>query len=321
MIAVDEVAVPAPRRPVSDDPAGGREPVGERCRPDLPRRVRLVVGATFAGEPVEVVVTDGLVEILHAGVLVATHAQRLKPDQADRIARPRLPVQRRARDATVGLTVTRLRRRFRNDQLRWGAVSGRPALRPAAGRGVHRRRVGAAGQGRQSDPRASDPSRPLPGTRRLRQPEGTPPTQDRRITIMSGRNRSANVARVPEIDNSAWPSSSTQCTSTCVSVHRFAVPGHHSSPSGRTSRITTGILPIGRCGMCGGCSTLSTGLATHPVSNRCSLGGSVRLPVLRAPDHRPRLALSAVLPRVPGRCTTTLERRTGMHPLRAREVR
>jgi len=64
------------------------------------------VGATFAGEPVEVVVTDGLVEVLHAGVLVATHAQRLKPDQADR--RPRAQVQQRARDATTGLTVTRL---------------------------------------------------------------------------------------------------------------------------------------------------------------------------------------------------------------------
>jgi len=44
------------------------------------------VGATFAGEPVEVVVSNGLVEVLHAGVLVATHAQRLKPDQADRAA-------------------------------------------------------------------------------------------------------------------------------------------------------------------------------------------------------------------------------------------
>jgi hypothetical protein len=51
----------------------------------------------------------------------------------------------------------------------------------------------------------------------------------------------------------------------CVSVHRFGVPGHHSSPSGRTSRITTGILPIGRCGMFGGCSTLCIGLA-HPTS-------------------------------------------------------
>lgn len=67
---------------------------------------RYRVGPTFAGEPVEVVVTDGLVEVLHAGVLVATHAQRLKPDQADRA--PRATVQQRARDATTGLTVTRL---------------------------------------------------------------------------------------------------------------------------------------------------------------------------------------------------------------------
>jgi hypothetical protein len=30
------------------------------------------------------------------------------PDQIDRVVRPRLPVQRRARDATVGLMVTRI---------------------------------------------------------------------------------------------------------------------------------------------------------------------------------------------------------------------
>jgi transposase InsO family protein len=64
------------------------------------------VGATFAGEPVDAVVTNGLVEVLHAGVLVATHAQRLKPDQGDRA--PRAVVTQRARDATTGMTVTRL---------------------------------------------------------------------------------------------------------------------------------------------------------------------------------------------------------------------
>jgi hypothetical protein len=64
------------------------------------------VGATYAGEPVEVVVAGGLVDILHAGVVVATHAQRLREDQADRT--PRARVARRARDATAGLTVTRL---------------------------------------------------------------------------------------------------------------------------------------------------------------------------------------------------------------------
>jgi transposase InsO family protein len=64
------------------------------------------VGATYAGEPVEVVVAGGLVDILHGGVVVATHAQRMREDQADRL--PRAPVARRARDATTGLTVTRL---------------------------------------------------------------------------------------------------------------------------------------------------------------------------------------------------------------------
>ena len=45
-------------------------------------------------------------EILHAGVVIATHAQRFREDQADRA--PRVQVARRARDATAGPTVTRL---------------------------------------------------------------------------------------------------------------------------------------------------------------------------------------------------------------------
>jgi hypothetical protein len=63
-------------------------------------------GATYAGEPVEVVASGGLVDILHAGVVVATWAQRMRKDQADRA--PRALVARRAREATAGLTVTRL---------------------------------------------------------------------------------------------------------------------------------------------------------------------------------------------------------------------
>jgi transposase InsO family protein len=107
LVVVDDVAMPTPRRPVvAGRPGGVSRWVNGAGRISL-AGFDYVVGATFAGEPVEVVVTNGLVEIFHAGVLVATHAQRLKPDQADRIARPRLPVQRRARDATVGLTVTR----------------------------------------------------------------------------------------------------------------------------------------------------------------------------------------------------------------------
>jgi hypothetical protein len=64
------------------------------------------MGGSYAGEPVEVVVAGGLADILHAGVVVATHAQQLRTDQADRA--PRGAGQRRARDATAGLTVTRL---------------------------------------------------------------------------------------------------------------------------------------------------------------------------------------------------------------------
>jgi transposase InsO family protein len=63
-------------------------------------------GASYAGEPVEIVVAGGLVDILHAGVVIATHAQRFREDQADRA--PRARITRRARDATAGLTVTRL---------------------------------------------------------------------------------------------------------------------------------------------------------------------------------------------------------------------
>ena len=50
--------------------------------------------------------TGGLVDILHAGVLVATHAQRLRPTRPTGRRGP--GSSRRARDATAGLTVTRL---------------------------------------------------------------------------------------------------------------------------------------------------------------------------------------------------------------------
>jgi transposase InsO family protein len=67
---------------------------------------RYSVGRVFAGEPVEVVATGGLIEILHAGVLVATHVQRRHPD-AGRTERE--PVtQRRARRPRTGPSVTRV---------------------------------------------------------------------------------------------------------------------------------------------------------------------------------------------------------------------
>jgi hypothetical protein len=66
--------------------------------------VLLLRRATFAGEPVEVVATGGLVEILHAGVLVATHVQRVKADHKDRaiITTRRVLQQRHARRRRPG---------------------------------------------------------------------------------------------------------------------------------------------------------------------------------------------------------------------------
>jgi hypothetical protein len=102
----DPVTVLTPSAKAVGRPAGVSRWVDQRGQISL-AGFGYAVGMTFAGEPVEVVVTNGLVEVLHAGVLVATHAQRLKVDQADRA--PRAVVQqRRARDATTGLTVTRL---------------------------------------------------------------------------------------------------------------------------------------------------------------------------------------------------------------------
>ncbi len=107
-VEVDEAPVSRSSRPRdAARPAGVTRWVNARGQISL-AGFGYAVGATFSGEPVEVVVTGGLVQILHRGVLVATHAQRIRPDQADRGPRaPRIPTQRRARDATVGLTVTR----------------------------------------------------------------------------------------------------------------------------------------------------------------------------------------------------------------------
>jgi transposase InsO family protein len=104
----DSAAVPAPAAPPS---AADRRPAGVSRWVGANGKISLAgfsyhVGASYAGEPVEAVVAGGLVDILHAGVVVATHAQRIRDDQASRL--PRAQVVRRARDATAGLTVTRL---------------------------------------------------------------------------------------------------------------------------------------------------------------------------------------------------------------------
>lgn len=65
---------------------------------------RYRVGIVFAGECVEVICHGGLVEILHAGVLVATHAQRQRATEP----RKQPPAAARLREVTVEMTVTRL---------------------------------------------------------------------------------------------------------------------------------------------------------------------------------------------------------------------
>jgi len=108
VIPDDSAAASAPAAPAA---VSAQRPAGVSRWVNAAGKISLAgfsyhVGATYAGEPVEAVVADGLVDILHAGVVVATHAQRLREDQADRL--PRAQVARRVRDATAGLTVTRL---------------------------------------------------------------------------------------------------------------------------------------------------------------------------------------------------------------------
>jgi transposase InsO family protein len=67
---------------------------------------RYHVGRWLAGELVEVVVRDGLVEMSHDGVLIATHAHRRPPHKEPTVQR-REPRARAARPATSGPTVVR----------------------------------------------------------------------------------------------------------------------------------------------------------------------------------------------------------------------
>jgi integrase-like protein/Mu transposase-like protein len=113
IIPDDSAAAPVPA-PVAASGAAASRPPGVSRWVNAHGKVSLAgfsyaAGASYAGEPVEVVAAGGLVDIVHAGVVIATHAQRFRPDQADRA--PRAPVARRVRDATAGLTVTRLANR------------------------------------------------------------------------------------------------------------------------------------------------------------------------------------------------------------------
>jgi hypothetical protein len=90
--------------PLSGRPPGVNRWVDQRGSITL-GSFRYRVGSTFAGESVEVVVRSGLVEILHAGVLVATHAERRRADKGSKPQRA--PRSGRSRPPTSGMTVTR----------------------------------------------------------------------------------------------------------------------------------------------------------------------------------------------------------------------
>ena len=66
------------------------------------------VGVWLDGETVDVTVEDGLVQISHRGVLIATHAQRHRPAKESKALRRKAPKSKpRPRQPTVGQTVTR----------------------------------------------------------------------------------------------------------------------------------------------------------------------------------------------------------------------
>jgi transposase InsO family protein len=67
------------------------------------------VGKWLAGELVEVLCADGVVEITHKGVLVASHAQRFRAGKPEKEKpAPTTPPTRKPRLATAGMTVTRI---------------------------------------------------------------------------------------------------------------------------------------------------------------------------------------------------------------------
>jgi len=225
-ITPDDSAAAPQSPPAAPRPAKDRRPPGVSRWVNAHGKISLAgfsyhVGATYVGEPVEVVVAGGLVDILHAGVVVATHAQRMRDDQADRL--PRAPVTRRARDATAGLTVTRLADAA-------GVVSF-AGTSYAAGRRWARQPVdvsivagsGAAIPGRPGHPGPPHPARPGPRARRLRQPQGTTPTQELRHRHCRLATRTHLSPGYPNLTQS--------------------LPSHRNGPAGGAEGQPTEVIP------------------------------------------------------------------------------
>ena len=165
----ERFALAAPRTPVDTatdlELADAEEPMATPRLPGVSRWVdqrgliglgsfRYRVGATFAGESVEVVVQSGLVEILHKGVLIATHAERRR-DGANR------PVPRPEGRPSPAGQFRDVRRPIR--RLRWihllcrDVLSGGTQLGRSQCRRGHRGRIGADRRERQGRPGPPDP--------------------------------------------------------------------------------------------------------------------------------------------------------------------
>ncbi len=89
----------------AERPAGVVRWVDQRGQISL-ARFTYKVGRVFAGEPVEALCQGGLVQVTYKGVVVATHAQRRRPEDPTPASTPQH--SGRSRPATSGMTVKRM---------------------------------------------------------------------------------------------------------------------------------------------------------------------------------------------------------------------
>jgi transposase InsO family protein len=102
----EEPPAPEPVEILSEEPRRVTRKIGRDGRISL-ANFRYHVGRWLAGETVDVTITiDGLVEITHRGVLIATHARQHPPEAEPGVWR-RQPRSRPVRPPTVGQPVTR----------------------------------------------------------------------------------------------------------------------------------------------------------------------------------------------------------------------
>jgi len=207
-VIADDLAAAPPSPPAAPRLAAARRPPGVSRWVNAHGKISLAgfschAGAAYDGEPVEVVASGGLVDILHAGVVVATCAQRMREDQADRA--PRARVARRARHATAGLTVTRLADRagvisFAGTGYQAGRRWGRQAIDVTIVAGSVQ--LSKDGTVIRVHPIRHDRARELGA---FANPKGRPAARTP-PPVLSPSYRNPPVARVPELDR-RWPPS------------------------------------------------------------------------------------------------------------------